>query len=121
MTKTRDGSSWGAMGVTYKAFDVDLRGPVTLKVISEKYLGDEAELRFSRGASFRHSNCILEIRFEWTPIWLRRTFESLILACTNYSRIGTVLVSEICRDSNKSELRMIFDSLLAKGLASNLR
>jgi hypothetical protein len=37
----------GAMGVTYKAFDVDLRCPVTLKVISEKYLGDEsARLRF---------------------------------------------------------------------------
>jgi len=32
----------GAMGVTYKAFDVDLRCPVTLKVISEKYLGDES-------------------------------------------------------------------------------
>jgi hypothetical protein len=30
----------GAMGVTYKAFDLDLRCPVTLKVISEKYLGD---------------------------------------------------------------------------------
>ena len=37
----------GAMGVTYKAFDVDLRCPVTLKVISEKYLGHEsARLRF---------------------------------------------------------------------------
>jgi hypothetical protein len=37
----------GAMGVTYKAFDVDLRCTVTLKVISEKYLGDEsARLRF---------------------------------------------------------------------------
>ena len=32
----------GAMGVTFKAFDVDLSCPVTLKVISEKYLGDEA-------------------------------------------------------------------------------
>src|SRR5262249_49332590 len=32
----------GGMGVTYKAFDVDLRCPVTLKVISEKYLGDES-------------------------------------------------------------------------------
>src|SRR6516164_10758111 len=31
----------GAMGVTYKAVDVDLRCPVTLKVISERYLGDE--------------------------------------------------------------------------------
>jgi len=26
----------GAMGVTYKAFDVNLRCPVTLKVISER-------------------------------------------------------------------------------------
>ena len=32
----------GAMGITYKAIDVDLQCPVTLKVISEKYLGDEA-------------------------------------------------------------------------------
>jgi len=51
----------GAMGVTYKAFDVDLRCPVTLKVISEKYLGDEsARLRFLRearaAASVRHPN-----------------------------------------------------------------
>ena len=51
----------GAMGVTYKAFDVDLRCPVTLKVISEKYLGDEsARLRFLRearaAARLRHSN-----------------------------------------------------------------
>ena len=39
----------GAMGVTYKALDVDLRCPVTLKVISERYLGDEsARLRFLR-------------------------------------------------------------------------
>jgi hypothetical protein len=37
----------GAMGVTYKAFDIDLRCPVTLKVISEQYLGDESvRLRF---------------------------------------------------------------------------
>jgi serine/threonine protein kinase len=51
----------GAMGVTYKAFDVDLRCPVTLKVISEKLLGDEsARLRFLRearaAASLRHPN-----------------------------------------------------------------
>src|SRR5262249_5478543 len=51
----------GAMGVTYKAFDVDLHRPVTLKVISEKYLGDEsARLRFLRearaAASVRHPN-----------------------------------------------------------------
>src|ERR1700757_5148766 len=51
----------GAMGITYKALDVDLRCPVTLKVISEKYLGDEsARLRFIRearaAASVRHPN-----------------------------------------------------------------
>jgi serine/threonine protein kinase/tetratricopeptide (TPR) repeat protein len=51
----------GAMGVTYKAFDVDLRCRVTLKVINDKYLGDEsARLRFLRearaAASVRHSN-----------------------------------------------------------------
>jgi hypothetical protein len=28
----------GAMGITYKALDVDLRCPVTLKVINERYL-----------------------------------------------------------------------------------
>jgi len=44
-------SGRGAMGVTYKALDVDLRCPVTLKVISERYLGDEsARLRFLREA-----------------------------------------------------------------------
>jgi len=42
----------GAMGVTYKALDVDLHCPVTLKVISERYLGDEsARLRFLREAA----------------------------------------------------------------------
>jgi Protein kinase domain len=51
----------GAMGVTYKAFDINLRCPVTLKVISERYLGDEsARLRFVRearaAARLRHSN-----------------------------------------------------------------
>ena len=51
----------GAMGITYKALDVNLRCPVTLKVISERYLGDEsARLRFLRearaAASVRHPN-----------------------------------------------------------------
>src|SRR6201993_5197229 len=50
-----------AMGVTYKAFDINLRCPVTLKVIGERYLGDEsAQLRFLRearaAAKLRHSN-----------------------------------------------------------------
>src|SRR6201982_2620609 len=51
----------GAMGITYKAFDIDLHCPVTLKVIGEQYLGDEsAGLRFLRearaAASVRHPN-----------------------------------------------------------------
>jgi hypothetical protein len=51
----------GAMGGHLQTFDVDLRCPVTLKVISEKYLGDEsARLRFLRearaAARLRHSN-----------------------------------------------------------------
>jgi eukaryotic-like serine/threonine-protein kinase len=51
----------GAMGITYMALDVDLRCPVTLKVISERYLGDESArrrfLRETRAAtSVRHPN-----------------------------------------------------------------
>jgi len=51
----------GAMGITYKALDTDLQCPVTLKVISEKHLGDEsARFRFLRearaAASVRHPN-----------------------------------------------------------------
>src|SRR5262249_22454795 len=51
----------GAMGITYKGFDVDLHCPVTLKLISEKYISDEsARLRFLRearaAASVRHTN-----------------------------------------------------------------
>jgi hypothetical protein len=51
----------GAMGVTYKALDINLHSPVTLKVISERYLADEsARLRFLRearaAASVHHPN-----------------------------------------------------------------
>ena len=51
----------GAMGVTYKAFHVDLHCPVALKVIGERYLGDESvRFRFLRearaAASVRHPN-----------------------------------------------------------------
>jgi serine/threonine protein kinase len=65
LAKREDGTSIelgrGAMGLTYKAFDVDLQFPVTLKVISERYLNDEsARLRFLRearaAASVRHPN-----------------------------------------------------------------
>jgi serine/threonine protein kinase/tetratricopeptide (TPR) repeat protein len=51
----------GAMGITYKAFDVDLRRFAALKVISPRYLADEAArsrfLREARAAgSVRHPN-----------------------------------------------------------------
>ena len=51
----------GGMGVTYKAFDVDLRYPVTLKIISERYLSDQSVRRRFLGearaaASIRHPN-----------------------------------------------------------------
>ncbi|MBV8416312.1 MAG: protein kinase, partial [Verrucomicrobia bacterium] len=65
LLKREDGSpvelGRGAMGVTYKAIDVDLRCPVALKVINERYLADESvRLRFMRearaAASLRHPN-----------------------------------------------------------------
>ncbi|MBV8227610.1 MAG: hypothetical protein JO232_20730, partial [Verrucomicrobia bacterium] len=41
----------GAMGITYKAIDVGLRRVAALKIIGEKYLGDESmRLRFLREA-----------------------------------------------------------------------
>jgi len=49
------------MGITDKALDVDLRRPVTLKVITDRNLGDRsAQVRFVRearaAASVRHPN-----------------------------------------------------------------
>jgi serine/threonine protein kinase/tetratricopeptide (TPR) repeat protein len=51
----------GAMGITYKALDTQLRCTVALKVINDKYLGDtSARLRFLRearaAARIRHPN-----------------------------------------------------------------
>jgi serine/threonine protein kinase/TPR repeat protein len=60
-----DGSLWelgrGAMGITYKAFDTNLRSPVALKVINNAYLNsDVARQRFLRearaAAALRHQN-----------------------------------------------------------------
>jgi serine/threonine protein kinase len=60
-----DGSLWelgrGAMGVTYKAFDTNLRANVALKVINSHFLNSEtARQRFLRearaAASLRHPN-----------------------------------------------------------------
>ena len=63
--RNEDGSLWelgrGAMGVTYKAFDTNLRIPVALKVINNAYLSsDVARQRFLRearaAAALRHQN-----------------------------------------------------------------
>ena len=63
--RREDGSLWelgrGAMGVTYKAFDVNLRCHVALKVISSQFLDSEvARARFLRearaAAGLRHRN-----------------------------------------------------------------
>jgi serine/threonine protein kinase len=51
----------GAMGITYKAFDVHLERPVALKIINARFIGDDsARRRFVREAraagSVRHPN-----------------------------------------------------------------
>src|SRR5580692_6378785 len=63
--RREDGSLWelgrGAMGITYKAYDTNLRFAVALKVINSAYLeSDTARQRFLRearaAAALRHSN-----------------------------------------------------------------
>ncbi|HZC34723.1 MAG TPA: protein kinase, partial [Chthoniobacterales bacterium] len=65
MLRRPDGSLWelgrGAMGVTYKAFDTNLRCDVALKVVNSQYLNSEtAQQRFLRearaAAKLRHPN-----------------------------------------------------------------
>jgi parallel beta-helix repeat protein len=65
IAKRPDGSLWelgaGAMGITYKAFDTNLRRYVALKVINDTYLGNatarEQFLREARSAAaLRHPN-----------------------------------------------------------------
>src|SRR3979411_2274641 len=63
--RREDGSLWelgrGAMGITFKAYDTNLRFPVALKVINSAYLESEtARQRFLRearaAAALRHPN-----------------------------------------------------------------
>src|ERR1700755_984838 len=63
LLKREDGSLWelgrGAVGITYKAYDTNLRFPVALKVINTAYLeSDTARQRFLRearaAAALRH-------------------------------------------------------------------
>src|SRR6201997_1102905 len=59
----------GAMGVTYKAIDINLQCAVALKAINAEFIGDEsARRRFVRearsAASVRHPNVASERRFQ---------------------------------------------------------
>jgi serine/threonine protein kinase len=105
----------GAMGVTYKAFDVNLRCPVTLKVISERYLGDEsARLRFLRearaAASVRHPNVA-------SVFYLGRTGDNYFYAMEFVE--GETLENLIKR-SGRLEIKLALEimSQVAAGLAA---
>jgi hypothetical protein len=60
----------GAMGITYKAFDVDLHCPVTLKVISERYVGDESASFVSFGKRARRQACAIQTLLRFS-IWAK--------------------------------------------------
>jgi serine/threonine protein kinase len=105
----------GAMGVTYKALDVDLRCPVTLKVISERYLGDEsARLRFLRearaAASVRHPNIA-------SVFHLGRTGENYFYAM---EFVGGETLGSLVRRSGRLETGMALEivSQVAAGLTA---
>ncbi|MBV8176178.1 MAG: protein kinase [Verrucomicrobia bacterium] len=105
----------GAMGVTYKALDINLHCPVTLKIISERYLGDEsARLRFLRearaAASVRHPNVA-------SVFHLGRTGDSYFYAMEFVE--GETLESLIKR-SGRLEVKLALEitSQVAAGLAA---
>ena len=105
----------GAMGVTYKAFDVDFRCPVTLKVISERYLGDEsAQLRFLRearaAASLRHSNVA-------SVLHLGRTGSSYFYAM---EFVAGETLEKLIRRSGRLEVKLALEiaTQVAAGLAA---
>src|SRR5580692_8633082 len=105
----------GAMGVTYKAFDVDLHCPVTLKVIAERYLGDEsARLRFLRearaAARLRHSNVASVLR-------LGRTGSSYFYAM---EFVEGETLEKLIKRSGRLEVRLALEisTQVAAGLAA---
>ena len=105
----------GAMGVTYKAVDVNLRCPVTLKVISERYLGDEsAQLRFLRearaAASLRHSNVA-------SVLHLGRTGSSYFYAM---EFVAGETLEKLIRRSGRLEVKLALEiaTQVAAGLAA---
>src|ERR1700676_3791379 len=105
----------GAMGITYKAFDVDLRCPVALKVITARYLNDEsARLRFLRearaAASVRHPNVA-------SVFHLGRTGETYFYAMEFVE--GETLESLIQRSGSlETKLVLEISAQVAAGLAA---
>jgi serine/threonine protein kinase len=105
----------GAMGVTYKAFDINLRCPVTLKVISERYLGDEsARLRFLReartAASIRHQNVA-------SVLHLGRTGQNYFYAM---EFVGGETLDRLIKHSGRVEVKLALEiaTQVAAGLAA---
>src|SRR6516162_3878496 len=105
----------GAMGVTYKAFDVDLHCPVTLKVINERYLGDEAaRLRFLRearaAARLRRSNVA-------SVFHLGRTGQNYFYAM---EFVGGETLENLIKRSGKLEAKLALEVVtqVAAGLAA---
>ena len=105
----------GAMGVTYRAVDVNLRCPVTLKVISGRYLGDEsAQLRFLRearaAASLRHSNVA-------SVLHLGRTGSSYFYAM---EFVAGETLEKLIRRSGRLEVKLALEiaTQVAAGLAA---
>jgi serine/threonine protein kinase len=103
------------MGITYKALDVDLRCPVTLKVISERYLGDEsARLRFLRearaAAKVRHTNVA-------SVFHLGRTGENYFYAM---EFVDGETLERLIRRSGRLEAKLALEivSQVAAGLAA---
>jgi serine/threonine protein kinase/predicted ATPase len=105
----------GAMGVTYKAFDVDLHCLVTLKVINERYLGEKsAQLRFLRearaAASVRHPNVA------WV-LHLGRTGDSYFYAM---EFVEGETLEKLIKRSGRLELKLALEiaTQVAAGLAA---
>ena len=100
----------GAMGVTYKAFDVDLHCPVTLKAINERYLGEKsAQLRFLRearsAASVRHPNVA-------SVFHLGRTGESYFYAM---EFVEGETLEHLVRRSGRVEVKLALENCNAGG------
>src|SRR6516225_9343952 len=105
----------GAMGVTYKAFDINLRCPVTLKVISERCLGDEsARLRFLREA--RAAASVRQPNVAWV-VHLGRTGQNYFYAM---EFVEGETLENLIRRSGRLEVKLALEiaSQVAAGLAA---